>query len=127
MWKFREKRKRDSDQQFACAHVRRYMEKLKFWDTEVLRFSNSTMRMMQWMESLTQMEDRAHAHNRKEISVYELVFGLHAWRRQLHLFRGLVAAMPLSERTTPNNPDRDLTIQQFCPALRLVHLSTTQL
>ena len=97
------------------------MDKIKFWDTEVLRFANSNMRMMQFLEAKTSIENTLEAHNRTQISVYELMLALHAWKRQLQIARGLIKTLPSQEKDAGGMLHTELSHKQFVQQIILMN------
>ena len=63
------------------------LQKLKLFDTDILKFCNVAMRMCQYLEHrfANPRREPGDASARKAHSLYESAYALYAWKRQLHL------------------------------------------
>ncbi len=67
--------------------------KLRYRDTDVLRYATVAMRMVQSLTSFATNVEDAPPPNRRQIDVVELMYALHRWRRQVHIISAYLRAM----------------------------------
>ena len=104
-----------------------FAQKLGFADTDLLRFTNVGMRMVQFLEKRTAFRMGAAPSSCQAYTVYELAHAIHCWRRQLVWHRALYRVDPESLNTASLRLHRAGTLQlseeEFCQAEILAHPS----
>ena len=65
-----------------------FKQKLEFADTDLARYANVAMRMVQFTHAKSSIPDADVAHERCEWSVYEVAYALRMWFRQLKWHHG---------------------------------------
>ena len=94
--------------------------KLKYIASDVLKFANASMRMSQFLTSLSAAPEASTDHQRREINVYEIAHALWMWRRQMHIhwcyYRAMeehAAGSDGSEKAFAKNLERGVACKVF--------------
>jgi len=75
--------------------------KLRYRDTDVLRYAAASMRVVQSLSSLATSAADVPSHTRREVDVVELMYALNRWRRQVHIVAAYIRVMEQAAKTMP--------------------------
>jgi hypothetical protein len=97
-----------------------FVQKVLFADTDLCRWSNVAMRMVQYLESLACFGHLPAAHARLEMSLYEHAYAIHYCRRQWAIHHGLyLARVSCEDDVVAQMPRAELPVPQLTQKLIL--------